>query len=144
MHSLTKRNLRRKNFSLVELIVVITIIALLSAIVVPKFFVHMAKAKRATAVTQIKNLKQAVETFELACNRYPTSSEGLEALIKNPGDVAGWEKPFLDSKTIPKDPWGNDYIYKIPGDEGQEFTIISYGKDKQEGGKGENADISSY
>lgn len=134
---------QRKNFTLVEVIVVIVIIALLATIAVPNFMSYLRKANITAAKVQIKNFVAAIEAYKLENGSIPDASNGLEALIKNPGDSETWGGPYLKVKTIPKDPWGQDYIYNVPGNDGSEFSIISYGSDKQEGGSGEAADITS-
>ena len=136
------KNFNIRRFTLVEVIVVIVIIALLSTIAVPQFLAHLRKANKAAALSQIKNFETAVEGFKLNHNRPPTSEEGLQALIENPGNLEGWTK-MIKRKTLPKDPWGNDYVYMCPGEDDAEYEIISYGKDGQPGGEGDDADISS-
>ena len=126
------RNLGSKGFTLIELMVVMVIIGLLAATVVPKFFGQVDKAMQQDAQAQIELLGQALDLYRLEKHKYPTSDEGLDAI-----------KSYL-KKSIPKDPWGNDFIYEAPGKEGREYDLISYGADNAEGGEGTDLDIVSW
>ncbi len=126
------RNLGSKGFTLIELMVVMVIIGLLAATVVPKFFGQVDKAMQQDAQAQIELLGQALDLYRLEKHKYPTSDEGLEAI-----------KYYL-KKNIPKDPWGNDFIYESPGKEGRGYDLISYGADNAEGGEGTDLDIVSW
>ncbi len=134
---------RKQTFTLVEVIVVIVIIALLATIAVPEFMSYVRKANVTATKAQIKNLAAAVEAYKYDNGSIPDANSGLDALINNPGDTDGWGGPYLRAKAIPKDPWGQEYIYNVPGSDNSEYSIISYGSDKQEGGTGEASDISS-
>lgn len=142
----SKRCLRRvisanDGFSLIELLVVLMIIGLLAGLVGPKLFGKVGKAKRQAAKAQITMLGTSLDTFRLDVGRYPTSSEGLDALRSSSG-VDYWDGPYL-SKEVPKDPWKNDYVYVSPGQYG-EYDLLSYGLDGSEGGEKENADVVSW
>lgn len=127
-----KRLIRNaEGFTLIELVVVMLIIAGLAALVVPKFFGHVDKAKQQDAQVQIEMLGQALDLYRLEHHKYPTTEEGLDAL-----------KSYL-KKDIPKDPWGNPYVYTAPGDHG-DYDLIAYGADKTEGGEGIDLDIVSW
>ena len=126
------RNLGSKGFTLIELMVVMVIIGLLAATVVPKFFGQVDKAMQQDAQAQIELLGQALALYRLEKHKYPTSDEGLDAI-----------KSYL-KKSIPKDPWGNDFIYESPGKEGRGYDLISYGADNAEGGEGTDLDIVSW
>ncbi|WP_297445109.1 type II secretion system major pseudopilin GspG [Desulfurobacterium sp.] len=133
---------RNRGFTLIELMVVLVILGLLAALVAPKVLNKLGKSKQKIAKMQIEMLSSALDQFKLDTGRYPTTEEGLEALIKNPG-VKGWDGPYLKKNKIPKDPWGRDYIYKCPGEHG-EYDLYSLGADGKPGGTGENADITSW
>ena len=126
------RNLGSKGFTLIELMVVMVIIGLLAATVVPKFFGQVDKAMQQDAQAQIELLGQALDLYRLENHKYPTSDEGLDAI-----------KSYL-KKSIPKDPWGNNFIYESPGKEGRGYDLISYGADNAEGGEGTDMDIVSW
>jgi general secretion pathway protein G len=131
----------RKGFTLIELLVVITILGLLALLVAPRMLGRVGPAKQKAAQTQIELFGTALDTFRLDVGRYPTTSEGLQALRTNPG-IEGWNGPYLQ-KEIPLDPWVNPYIYTSPGNHG-EYDLISLGADKIQGGEGENQDIVSW
>ena len=126
------QNIGAKGFTVIELMVVMVIIGLLAATVVPKFFGQVDKAMQQDAQAQIELLGQALDLYRLEKHKYPTSDEGLEAI-----------KSYL-KKSIPKDPWGNDFIYESPGKEGRGYDLISYGADNAEGGEGTDLDIVSW
>ncbi len=138
------RAIRRdqRGFTLIELLVVVIILGLLAALVGPRFFGRVGQSKQAAARVQIELLGAALDQFKLDTGRYPTSQEGLQALQVNPGNVTGWEGPYL-KKDIPRDPWGNPYQYKSPGDHG-DYDLWSHGSDGAPGGDGEAADITSW
>ena len=133
---------RQAGFTLLELLVVIVIIGLLAAYVGPKYFSQLGKSEVTVAKAQIEAFEKSLDTFRLDVGRYPTTEEGLNALMTSPAGAAGkWNGPYL-KKGVPPDPWGNPYQYRAPGSKG-EYEILSLGKDGQPGGTGEAADISS-
>ncbi len=129
-------------FSLVELLVVMIILALLGALVLPKFIKHVDPAKLKAANVQIEMLGTALDTMRLDIGRYPTGDEGLEMLRADPGDVPGWNGPYI-KKEVPLDPWKRAYVYVYPGEQG-DYDIICYGADGTPGGTEENQDVVSW
>jgi len=146
MHAAYRQNLaatrHARGFTLLELLVVIVIIGLLAAYVGPKYFAQLGKSEVTVAKAQIEAFEKSLDTYRLDVGRYPTTEEGLAALLVAP-PAAGtrWNGPYL-KKAVPLDPWGHAYQYRAPGSKG-EYDIVSMGKDGQAGGSGENADISS-
>lgn len=138
-----KRRNTERGFSLIELIVVLVILGLLAAVVAPKVYDKLAKGKHQIAKIQIKELEGALQLFSFDVGRYPTTSEGLESLVRNPGNLEAWHGPYLSKAELPRDPWGKPYAYRCPGQHG-DFDLLSYGPDGVEGGEGENADITSW
>lgn len=137
-----KTNQRGKAFTLIELLVVILILAILAALIVPRVVGRTGDAKRAKAASDLATLSGSLETFRLDVDRYPTTEEGLQALRAAPSDANGWKGPYI-SKSIPPDPWGNEYVYEFPGSSGDDsFLIMSYGADGAPGGEGEAADVT--
>jgi general secretion pathway protein G len=132
-----------RGFTLVEMLVVITIIALIMALVGPRVLNYLTDAKIKTAKIQIASFENALDLYYLDANRYPTTSEGLRALIERPGGTAAWSGPYLKSDAVPNDPWGRLYVYRSPGEHGP-YDIISYGADGQQGGTGADADVTSW
>lgn len=132
----------RRGFTLVEILVVVAIVGLLLALVGPKIIRGLGKGQQGAAKAQIELLGQALDTFRLDVARYPTSQEGLNALITNPG-IEKWDGPYLKKNTVPKDPWDKPYVYQSPGTHG-EYDLYSYGPDGTQGGEGENKDIVSW
>jgi general secretion pathway protein G len=133
----------RQGFTLVELLVVMAIIALLAALVAPKVFPKLGKGKTSAAQAQIELLGQALDQYRLDTGRYPTSEQGLQSLITNPGDDK-WQGSYLKKNLIPVDPWGKPYNYVCcPGTHG-DYDLFSYGRDGTPGGEGEDKDVVSW
>ena len=126
-----------RGFTLIELLVVLAILTLLAGLVGPRVLNQLGGAKSKTAAVQIADLDKSLELFKLDVGRYPSTEEGLEALIKRPGSVIGWSGPYLKGG-VPTDPWGNAYRYT---NSGGRLEILSLGADGAPGGEGENADI---
>lgn len=142
MKQLGTRRARAAGFTLLELLVVIVIIGLLAAYVGPKYFSQLGKSEVTIAKAQIESFEKALDTYRLDVGRYPTTEEGMAALIAAPASASvKWNGPYL-KKAIPQDPWGHAYQYRAPGAK-SEYEIMSTGKDGQPGGTGEDADIVS-
>jgi len=131
-----------EGFTLIELLVVMIILGLLASLVGPRLFGKVDKAKQQTAQAQIELLSTALASFRLDIGRFPTEDEGLKSLIEKPSDLQKWDGPYL-AKDLPKDPWGNDYVYKMPGEHGS-YDLMSYGMDGVSGGEGNDLDIVSW
>lgn len=138
-----KRKHQAKGFTLIELLVVLTILGLIVGLVGPQIMKHLGTAKSDTARLQIEDLGSALDMLYLEIGRYPTTEEGLEALIQNPADLDNWNGPYLKKKKIPKDPWGNSYQYQSPGQNGP-YDLYTFGADNAPGGEKENHDILSW
>ncbi|HOO77680.1 MAG TPA: type II secretion system major pseudopilin GspG [bacterium] len=137
-----RKNARQRSagFTLVELMVVIAIIGLLTAVVGAAFMKRIGRGKQAAAQAQIQAFADALEMYYADVYDYPGSLDGL---VRAEGSTDGWSGPYLKKQEIPKDPWGNAYIYTKGGAEGADYTIVSYGKDASPGGEGENQDIAN-
>ncbi|MGE5466797.1 MAG: type II secretion system major pseudopilin GspG [Ignavibacteria bacterium] len=133
---------RQSGFTLLELLVVVAIIGLLAGYVGPKYFGQIGKAEVKEARAQIDALEKSLDAYRLDVGRYPTTEQGLAALVKAPPGIANWAGPYL-KKGVPPDPWGHPYQYKSPGDHG-DYDVWTYGKDGAPGGSGENADIGNW
>jgi general secretion pathway protein G len=124
----------RTGFTLIELLLVLVILATLAAIVTPKFTKRSEQARITAARTQIAQLEVALDAFEIDIGRYPSSSDGLKALVEKPSDAEGWQQPYL-KRDVPKDPWGNEYVYRYPGQYNEEgYDLYSFGPDRKQGG----------
>jgi general secretion pathway protein G len=132
-----------RGFSLIELLVVLVILALLGGIVGPRVLKHVGRAKSNTAALQIEDLSAAVDIYMLEVGQYPTTEQGLQALVEAPAGEEKWNGPYLKKTTVPKDPWGNAYEFKSPGEHG-DYDIYSLGADNAIGGEKENRDITSW
>lgn len=140
-----RRNQRRgqAGVTLIEMLVVVTIIGLFVALVGPSLFKRADEARKTQARAQIESFMTALGTYKLDTGTFPSSEQGLIALRAKPQDVNQWNGPYMP-KDIPKDPWTHDYIYKFPGEHGDEPDVICLGRDGQPGGEGLDADIVSW
>jgi len=121
-------------FTLVELLLVLVILAVLATVVVPKFTGRSQQAKITAAQTDIAHLGVAIDTFEVDCSRYPTTEEGIQALVQQPAGLMEWKGPYL-KRGVPRDPWRNPYVYRFPGQHNTSgYDLCSFGPDGQEGG----------
>jgi len=137
------RRRRQRGFTLVEMLVVITIIGLVVSLVGPRVLNYLAESKVKAAKIQIQSFESALDLFYLDAGRYPSTAEGLAALVRSTSGVTAWNGPYLKGGLVPNDPWGKPYVYRSPGEHGV-YDIISYGSDGQEGGTGTAADITSW
>ena len=132
-----------RGITLIELLVVVTIIALFAALVGPRLFKQTGRAKLTAAKAQINSFQTALGVYKLDTGQFPATEQGLAALRKQPDGVQRWDGPYLP-QDIPLDPWGREYVYKYPGEHGDEPDIQSLGADGQPGGSGEDADVMSW
>lgn len=130
-------------FTLLELLFVMVIIGLLASYVAPRFFAQVDKSEIKVARAQLDAFDKALATYRLDTGRYPSTEQGLKALVERPADESKWGGPYL-AKSLPLDPWGRTYVYQQPGDAGREYELLSYGKDGQPGGSGDSADVSVW
>ena len=131
---------RQQGFTLLELLVVLAILALIAGFAAPQVFKFLGGAKTDAAKSEIKNLSNVIGVYRLDVGKPPPN---LQALITKPADAKKWNGPYLEKRNIPKDPWGNDYVYRVPGEYGA-FDLIALGADGVEGGDGENQDINNW
>jgi general secretion pathway protein G len=132
----------QRGFTLVEMLVVITIIGLIMSLVGPRVLNYLGESKVKAAKIQIQSFASALDLFYLDAGRYPSTSEGLAALVKPAAGLTTWNGPYVKGGVLPNDPWGRPYMYRSPG-ERNPYEIVSYGSDGQEGGTGAAADIST-
>lgn len=139
----TARSTPQRGFTLLELLVVLVVLGLLAGIVAPKYFGQLGRSEAKVARAQIEGLGKALDLYRLEVGHYPSSEQGLQALVSSPSGEPRWSGPYLQ-KNVPQDPWGRAYIYRQPGENGGEYDLLSMGKDGQPGGEGENAEITSW
>lgn len=132
-----------RGFTLVELLIVLTIMVILASIVAPRVIGYVGTSKTKSAKIQIESIASALELYRIDNGRLPSTSEGLKALVEKPGNAAGWNGPYLNKRELPTDPWGHAYNYRAPGQHG-DFDLFSLGADNQIGGTGENADVTNW
>ena len=136
------RRIRESGFSLIELIVVLVILGLLAGVVGPRLWNRVGESKAQVAKLQIEELGNALALYRFDVGRYPTSSQGLQALVEDSG-IQNWSGPYLAKNNVPKDTWGRDYQYRFPGDNG-DYDLWSFGADGEQGGEGDDADVNSW
>jgi len=137
------RRRAQQGFTLVEILVVITIIALIVGLVGPRVLTFLSESKTKAARIQIEGFATALDLYYLDTGRYPSSAEGLNALLQRTGSGIGWNGPYLRGNRLPSDPWGRPYVYRSPGQHGA-YDILSYGADGQEGGSDAATDVTSW
>lgn len=135
------QTMRHHGFTLLELLVVMVIIGLLVGYVGPRYFSQIGKSEVKAARAQIDALEKALDQYRLDTGHYPSMENGLAALTAQPANEAQWSGPYL-KRDVPRDPWGNPYVYRVPGERG-DYDLISLGKDGRPGGTGEAADITN-
>jgi general secretion pathway protein G len=143
VRSALPRRSAEAGFTLVEMLVVITIIGLIMALVAPRVLNYLSESKTKAAKIQIESFANALDLFYLDEGRYPTTAEGLVALVQRPADNSTWNGPYLQTGTVPIDPWGNPYVYRAPGQHGP-YDIESFGPDGHQGGTGSASEITSW
>ncbi len=134
---------RNAGFTLMELLVVLAILGLLMGLVGPQLIKQLGGAKSKTAALQVKDLEQSLEMYKIDVGRFPSTDQGLVALVQKPSNANGWNGPYLKSKDVPVDPWGYEYHYKFPGDHA-EIDVFSYGQNGSPGGEGEDQDVGNW
>lgn len=136
---------RETGFTLIEIMVVLTIIAIMTALIAPQIMGKVDEARVTAARQDIRTLETALDFYKMDNFRYPTTDQGLEALVKKPDDVKNWRAGgYLRASTVPKDPWGNEYKYLFPGSKGGAYDLYTLGADGETGGEGADADIGSW
>jgi len=146
IHKDRHRDKERRNeagFTLVELLVVMAILVLIASLVAPRVIGYLGSSRVKTAKIQLENFSTTLELFKIDAGRYPSSAEGLRALVSKPAAITSWNGPYLKGARLPKDPWGRPYVYRSPGEHG-EFEIYSLGADGEPGGKDEKQDVTSW
>lgn len=131
-------------FTLIELLVVLVILGLLAALAGPRIIGYLGGARADTARLQLDNFKSSLDLYRLDTGSYPTTQQGLGALMRNPGNAPGWKGPYIDSANLPADPWGNTYAYRAPGENNRPYDLYSLGSDQAPGGEGEAGDVTSW
>lgn len=134
---------RQAGFTLIELLVVLVILGLIMAFAAPQVIKYVGGAKSDSAKIQVERLSGVLDLYRLEVGRYPTQEEGLDALVEQPSGVETWNGPYLKKADALTDPWGRPYVYRSPGEHG-EFDLFSLGADGQEGGEGEDRDLTSW
>lgn len=130
-------------FTLVELLVVLGIIALLMTLVAPQVIRYLSDARSETAAVQLKNIESALELYYLDTGQYPSNQAGPRSLVEQPTDTASWRGPYLKKDSGLVDPWGREFVYRLPGEHGS-YDLYSLGRDGALGGEGENKDIKNW
>ncbi|MEI9930342.1 MAG: type II secretion system major pseudopilin GspG [Rhizomicrobium sp.] len=137
------RNRAEDGFTLLELLVVLAIMGMLAAIIAPQVIKYLGTSRTQTAKVQVQNIMQGLELFRVDVGRYPNQQEGLVALVNPTPTAPNWNGPYLKKESALQDPWGNPYLYQIPGQHG-EADVYSLGSDKAPGGTGEAQDVGSW
>ena len=139
----SKRAVKQKGFTLLELLVVLVILGFLASLVGPQVLKQIGGSKTKAAILQIEEFSTALDLYHLDGGRYPNTADGLKSLIEKPASARIWNGPYLKKKVIRDDPWGQPYLYASPG-EHSDFDLFSLGRDGLEGGEGEDADVLGW
>ncbi|WP_018175273.1 MULTISPECIES: type II secretion system major pseudopilin GspG [unclassified Thioalkalivibrio] len=142
-HLQVRTSRRSAGFTLIELLVVLVILGLLAGLVGPQVMRYLSDSKTQTAALQIQEIESALDLYRIDVGSYPTSDQGLEALVNEPEGVRNWNGSYLRRSQVPLDPWGNPFNYRSPGEHGS-FDIWTYGADGQPGGEGENQPVTNW
>jgi general secretion pathway protein G len=134
---------RQAGFTLIEMLVVLVIIGLIMSLVGPRVLGYLSDSRVKAARLQIASLENSLDLFHMDASRYPTSQEGLGALLKRPAGVGSWNGPYLKSNSVPNDPWGHAYVFRSPGTHGY-YDLLSLGSDGRDGGEGAAADVTNW
>jgi len=137
------RTAGQAGFTLIELLVVLVILGLLAAFAAPQVLKYLGRAKTDAAKAQVQNIASILDLYRLEVGSYPSQQDGLEALLEEPADAARWNGPYVKRRDALTDPWGQLYVYRIPGDHGP-YDLYSLGADRNEGGDGEDQDVTSW
>jgi len=143
IHARSIRLAASAGYTLIEILVVLTIISLVLGLVGPRVLSYLGESKVKTAKLQIESFGSALDLFYLDTGRYPTSAEGLDALAQRPANAAIWNGPYLKGGRVPADPWGNPYQYRSSAEKMPPYEILSFGSDGREGGTGTAGDVSN-
>jgi general secretion pathway protein G len=143
MKKQAKHEKRATGFTLIELLVVLVILGLLAGLVGPNVMKYVGSSKVDVARAQLEDLSAGLDLFKLDVGRYPSTEEGLRVLVEGNDTIRGWNGPYLRKKRVPLDPWNNEYIYAIPGQD-SDYDLVSLGADSEPEGSGENADLNAW
>ena len=136
-------SLHTTGFTLLELMVVMVIIGLLASYVAPRYFEQVGKGEVKSTRAQLDAFEKALGAYRLDTGRYPTTQQGLQALVERPTNEPKWSGPYL-SRALPLDPWSHEYVFRSPGDSSRDFELMSMGRDGRPGGAGLDADLSVW